>query len=267
MPCVSLRSAATAALDLAAIDAALHAGCDGRRFSHLAVVHHETTTGLLNDVAAIGTLCRSHQVDLLVDAISSYAAVPLDLAAMHVTAVAATANKNLQGMAGVAFVIASRAFFAALPATPGRSFYLSLREQYRFFAAERQMRFTPPVQTMFALKQAVLETKLEGVPARYARYTAAWEALLEGLERLGLATLVPRALQSHLLTAIQEPTAAGYAFDAMHDYCRARGYTIYPGKLAERGSFRVATIGAITAADVRGFLRVLGDYLRTLPTD
>ena len=105
---------------------------------------------------------------------------------------------------------------------PGRSFYLCLRDQYRFFVAERQMRFTPPVQTLFVLKQAVLETKLEGVPRRYARYTAAWETLVEGLDRLGLAMLVPRPLQSRLVTAIEEPTATGHTFEAMHDYTEAK---------------------------------------------
>ena len=253
---------ATAALDLDALAAALRRGLDGRGFTHVALVHHETTTGLLNDLAAVGALCRAHDVALLVDAVSSYAAIPIDLAAMHVTCLASTANKNLQGMAGVAFAIGSRAFFEGLPPHAGRGSYLSLREQYRFFAAERQWRFTPPVQTLYALRQALLETKLEGVAARYARYTAAWERLLAGLAPLGLAPLVAPALHSRLVTAIREPELPGYDFARMHDHCRARGYTIYPGKLAGRASFRVATIGAITAADVHGLLAALGAYLR-----
>ncbi len=262
IPCAVFRSDATTALDLAALESALRGGHDGRPFTHLAVVHHETTTGLLNDVAAIGARCRTHGVALLVDGISSYAAIPLDLAAANVTCLAASANKNLQGMAGIALVIGSRALFAGLRPPRGRSFYLNLGEQYRFFEAEGQMRFTPPVQTVMALRQALLEIRLEGVAARYARYGACWATLLDGLAALGLETLVPRALQSRLVTAIREPDQAGYGFAALHDHCRQRGYTIYPGKLADRRSFRVATIGAITPDDIRGFVAALGDYLR-----
>jgi 2-aminoethylphosphonate-pyruvate transaminase len=260
---VTFASDPTVALDLDALAATLGRGLDGRAFTHVALVHHETTTGLLNDLAAIGALCRALDAVLLVDAVSSYAAIPIDLATMHVACLASTANKNPQGMPGVAFAIASRAFFEGLPPLAGRGYYLSLLEQHRCFAAERQWRFTPPVPTLYALRQALLEIKLEGVAARYARYSAAWETLLAGLAALGLEPLVAPALQSRLVTAIREPELPGYDFRRMHDYCRARGYTIYPGKLAGRRSFRVATIGAITAADVRGFLDVLGAYLRT----
>ncbi|GGE04512.1 hypothetical protein GCM10011571_01920 [Marinithermofilum abyssi] len=232
--------------------------------SHLAVVHHETTTGLLNDIGSIGQLCKKHRIDLIVDAMSSFAAIPIQKKAMNISFMAASANKILQGMAGVSFVIAERSKLDDLRHKKPRNYYLNLYAQYQYFSKTRQMRFTPPVQTLYALKQAIVELKLEGVQGRYQRYAKSWETLIKGLSRLGLEYLVPKQYHSKLITAILEPDCAGYDFNDMHDYFYSRNITIYPGKLVGSKTFRIANIGDITHEDIERFLKLLESYLNTI---
>jgi 2-aminoethylphosphonate-pyruvate transaminase len=235
-----------------------------RKISHLAVVHHETSTGLLNDIESIGALCRNHHIDLIVDAMSSFAAISIQMDKMNISFLAASSNKNLQGMAGVAFVIANKRKLECIRHKKPRNYYLNLYAQYKFFSETRQMRFTPPVQTLYALKQAIDECKQEGVKARYERYARSWETLIKGITRLGLKYIVPEQHHSKILTSILEPDCAGYDFNRMHDYCYSRGFTIYPGKIAESKTFRIANIGDIDYRDIEEFLQVMESYLRSI---
>lgn len=231
------------------------------KVSHLAVVHNETTTGLLNDIKSIGKLCKSYQIEMIVDAISSYGAVPVNMKEMNIAFLAASSNKSLQGMPGVSFVIANRDCLDGLKQAKSRSFYLNLYEQYAYFSETRQMRFTPPVQTLYALKQAIQELKHEGITARYARYCKSWTLLVNGIRRLGLIHLVPEEHHSKIVTSIIEPDCDKYDFQKMHDYFYDRGFTIYPGKLDMLNTFRVANIGDITYKDIELFLELLEEYL------
>lgn len=233
-----------------------------RKISHLAIVHHETTVGLLNDIKAIGQLCSRYQIDLIVDAMSSYGAIPIDMKEMNISYLAASSNKNLQGMAGISFVIADKKKLESLEHMTPRNYYLNLYAQYKYFAEKLQMRFTPPVQTFYALKQAIEELKQEGVEERYARYSASWRTLIQGIAQLGLKHLVEEQDHSKLVTAILEPDDAGYDFKEMHDYFYAHGITIYPGKWDKLKTFRIANIGAITYQDIERFLVLLKCYLQ-----
>jgi 2-aminoethylphosphonate aminotransferase len=232
--------------------------------SHLAVVHHETTTGLLNDIGSIGQICRKHRIDMVVDAMSSFAAIPIQMKTMNISFLASSSNKNLQGMAGVAFVIADKNKLECLQHKKPRNYYLNLYDQYQFFSKTRQMRFTPPVQTMYALKQAIVELIQEGVSGRYARYVKSWETLTKGISRLGLKYIVPEKHHSKIITAILEPDCGGFDFNEMHDYLYRRGFTIYPGKLEQLKTFRIANMGDITHEDIERFLISLESYLRTI---
>jgi 2-aminoethylphosphonate-pyruvate transaminase len=234
------------------------------KISHLAVVHHETTTGLLNDIEAIGELCSRYHVQLLVDAMSSFAAVPINMKRMNIHYLAASANKNLQGMAGVSFVIANNDCLDELKSIKPRSYYLNLYAQYNYFKKTGQMRFTPPVQTIYALKQAVIEAKKEGIINRYNRYKTLWRSLIKGIEPLGLTHLVKEKHHAKLITAIIEPTYENYDFNVLHDYLYERGVTIYPGKVAELNTFRVANIGELEEKDIQLFLYLLKQYLENL---
>ena len=259
---IEYRSAYDQLVDLAALEAVIQVSpC---KISHLAVVHNETTTGLLNNIGALGDLCKDYQICMIVDAMSSYGAIPIDMAAMNISYLAASSNKNIQGMAGVGVVIARKAELESTQHLKPRNLYLHLYAQYRHFLDTKQMRFTPPVQTLYALKQAIIETYLEGITERYRRYTETWSVLLEGINRLGLTHLVNIEDHSRIITAIVEPNSSNYDFKEMHDYFYRHGYTIYPGKLNVKNTFRVANIGAITSKDMELFVKLLEQYLKDI---
>ena len=232
---------------------------ENKDISHLAIVHNETTTGLLNNLEEIGELTKKYSLELIVDAMSSYGAIPIDMKKQHISYLAASSNKNIQGMAGVGFVIANKISIKKLKDIKPRSFYLSLYEQYRYFEDTNQTRFTPPVQTIYALKQAIVELKEEGIENRYERYSKSWETLTNGLKKLNLKYLVDDKYHSKIITSIFIPD--GVDFDDMHDFFYKKGFTIYPGKVEEFNTFRVANIGDIDYKDIKRFLELLEDYL------
>lgn len=235
-----------------------------KTITHAAVVHNETTSGVLNDIQAVAEVCARYDVELIVDAMSSYGAIPIDMAACGISYVIASSNKNLQGMAGIGFVVADRAKLTKLQAHSPKSYYLDLYKQYEYLKRTHQLRFTPPVQTLYALEQAIIETQIEGVEQRYRRYSESWSVLIEGLNRLGLECLVPKEYHSRIITAIKEPDLPGYDFEQMHDFLYRRGITIYPGKIGKIASFRIANIGAIDKTDIERFLLVLREYFESL---
>ena len=167
-------------------------------------------------------------------------------------------------MAGISFVIADTSKLECIKNTPARSYYLDLYAQYKHFSETFQMRFTPPVQTFYALEQAIVELKKEGVKERYARYTRSWEVLIRGIERLGLKHLVDEKHHSKMITSILEPDCDTYSFREMHDYLYSNGFTIYPGKLNRLNTFRIANIGDITYKDIEAFLELLERYLQEI---
>ncbi len=236
---------------------------DGK-FSHLAIVYHETTTGLLNPVPEIGRFCREHRIVTIVDAVSAFAAIPIDMDTDGIDFMASTSNKNIQGMAGIAFVFCRTAALEKIMDYPARSFYMSLQEQYSGFKKTGQMRFTPPVQTMYALRQAIIETGIETIAGRYRRYSECWQVLVDAVKDLGLEMLVPIEHQSKLITAIVEPASPRYSFDELHDLARSRGFTIYPGKLSDANTFRIANIGDIRPDEMKMFTGILSEYIRGL---
>lgn len=256
---IEFTSAPDQAIDVNALERTIQTS--PRPVSHLAIVHHETTTGLLNDVKAIGEICNRHQIDMIVDAMSSFAAVPIRMKEMNIAYLASSSNKNLQGMAGICFVIAQKSKLETLKSMKPRNYYLNLYAQYNFFVEHRQMRFTPPVQTLYALKQAIVELKQEGLETRYERYATSWTSLIRGITRLGLTYIVPEKHHSKIITSIIEPDCAGYDFQDMHDYFYNHDIMIYPGKLGGQQTFRVANIGDITFKDIETFLGLLERYL------
>lgn len=250
------------ALDLDALEVVIQNSSG--KVSHLAIVHNETTTGLLNNIELVGELCKKYNIMMIVDAMSSFAAIPIDMKEMNISYLAASSNKNLQGMAGISFVIANKAHLEETKQIKPRNFYLHLYEQYHHFIITKQMRFTPPVQTLYALKQAITESKHEGVTNRYERYSKSWETLIKGIAQLGLTHIVPQNHHSKLITSIIEPSSKNYDFHNMHDYFYRRGFTIYPGKLETLNTFRVANIGDITYKDMEEFLHLLEQYLKEI---
>jgi len=234
------------------------------KISHLAIVHHETTTGLLNDIASVGSLCQKYNIDFIVDAVSSYAAVPIDMFNMNIDYLASTSNKNLQGTAGVSFVIARNDKLENIKHIKARNFYLDLYSQYKYFIENGQTRFTPPVQTLYALKQAIIETQNEGINKRYDRYSRLWHVLVRRLNEFGLTHLVKEENHSKLITAVIEPECKLYNFNNMYDYFYGNGITIYPGKINTLNTFRIANIGDITMENMVLYLDFMEQYLKNI---
>lgn len=235
-------------------------GSEKPRISHLAVIHHETTTGILNDIKSIGRICRKYEIDMIVDAMSSFAGIPINMDEMNIKYLASSSNKCIQGMAGISFVIANKESLEHTRKIKPRNIYLNVYKQYLYFKDNYQMRFTPPVQILYALKQAIIEAKEETIENRYERYKTCCKVLWSGLDRLKLTKLVGEEISSMLLTSIIEPKIQGYSFNDLHDYLYNKGFTIYPGKIASENTFRIANIGQIYPENMNKFIEILEEY-------
>jgi len=256
---VEFQSSPIEPIDIQSLEEAIKNNED---ISHLAVIHNETTTGLLNKLDDLGELAKQYNLEFIVDAMSSYAAIPIDMQKQNIHYLCASSNKNIQGMAGVGFVIANKESLEKLKEIKPRNFYLNLFAQYQNFLSSHQMRFTPPVQTLYALKQAIIEVKEEGIENRYKRYSNSWRTLTEGLKKLGLNYLVDDEYHSKIIISIFIPD--GVEFEDMHDYFYERGFTIYPGKVEKFNTFRVANIGDIDSRDIIEFLKLFEGYLNSV---
>ena len=228
----------------------------------IVLVHHETTTGMLNPVENITRIAHKRDVDVVVDTVSSYAGIVIDVRKDDIDYLFSTSNKCIQGMAGISFVICKKDKLKKTASNPVKNYYFNLFRQFSYFEKTGEMQYTPPVQIAYALDRALDEFFDETAGGRSRRYADSWKALVEGLKALGFTFLVPMEQQSKLLTAVIEPTDPHYDFTGMHDYLFERGFTIYPGKGAKENTFRVANIGAIDKEDIGRFLDALGGYLK-----
>ena len=241
------------ALDVPRIVGALDAD---EHLRHVAVVHHETTTGRLNDLAAIGVECRARNIGLLVDAVSSFGAEEIDFEAWGVAGCAATANKCLHGVPGASFVVARKNQLPTLEDRP-RTVYLDLggyvREQDRGGTP-----FTQSVQSFYALAEALAEMRDEGgCKARHRRYRELALLVRSGLEALGIRPMLAAEDSSVVLAAYRLPE--GITYEELHDSLKREGFVIYAGQGGLAHSiFRVSTMGAITVQDMQRFVAVVG---------
>jgi 2-aminoethylphosphonate aminotransferase len=247
-------------IDLAALDDRL-AELKGE-VSHLFVVHHETGSGMLNPLDEITKVARRHGVRLLLDAMSTWACLPITVGASGVDALVSSSNKCVQGMAGLGLVIATRALLDEAAAAPRRCFALDVVAEHAHLERNGQSRFTVPPQLVSALHRALVELDEEGLAGRQARYEENMRVLMAGLDELGFELLLDNDQQSRILVAIREPRESWYDFDAMHAALQTEGFTIYPGKQGETPCFRLAVLGAIDASDITAFLAALGRYMK-----
>ncbi len=230
--------------------------------SHVAVVHHETTTGLLNPVVEVAAAAARHGRRVLVDAMSSLFGEPLDVAAPGIDFIMASANKCLQGIPGISFVLARRIALDALSGQPARSVYLDL---YSHYASQEQDNtpFTPAVQVLHAMREALLELEKETVAARIARYAENARVLRRGMAALGFEILVPEDARSNILTTFR--LRPGLAYGPLHDAMKRRGYIIYAGQGDIRTyAFRVSNMGTLTPRDMEGVVQAFAASLEEL---
>jgi 2-aminoethylphosphonate-pyruvate transaminase len=257
---VVLPHAEQAPADVARIDAALAADPS---ITHVAQVHCETGTGILNPLADIAAVVERHGRRLIIDAMSSYAAIPIDARTLTFDALIAASGKCLEGVPGMGFVIARR---TALERATGNSpsLVMDLTDQWQYLRKTGQWRFTPPTHVVAALRAAIDQYQAEGgLPARRARYTENCAVLVAGMRALGLKTFLPDALQAPIIVTFHSPPDPNYDFAEFYRRVREHGFIIYPGKLTEVDTFRVGCIGAIgpetLRAAVAAITAVLGE--------
>lgn len=245
-PCRVLEHDWMAAIDMARLERLLANHAD---ISHLAVVHHETTTGRLNDLQAIGELCRARGLELLLDGVSSFGAESIAGREWNLAAVAATANKCLHGAPGLSFVVARRDLWRETGQGAG-SVYLDLHAAHALQHAQGYSPFTQAVQVAFALDAALDEhIAAGGWRARRDCYRERARAVSETLLGLGVDTLLPPTEFSSVLHAYRLPGGVDYA--SLHDALKARGFIIYAGQGSLAADiFRIAHMGDIGAADL-----------------
>lgn len=234
-------------------------------YSTLAFIHHETTVGLLNDLPSLYQLAQQFQLTTLVDAMSSYAGIEINLKETPVDYLVSSSNKCIQGFAGLGICLVKNETLKTIRKYPQRSFYLDLIINFDAQEKTHQFAFTPPVQILYALEEALNEFFEEGgIKARAKKYADLYAVMVNGLEELGFKSLVAPKDHAKLLTAFRMPEITGFSFEGYHDYLYARGITIYPGKNAKENSFRVANIGDLTTKDMEIFLKETSNYLKSL---
>ena len=250
IPCIDLKFPSTGLPDLEKVREALETDPD---IAVVAAVHHETGTGVLNPIKEIGQMAHDHGAVFVVDTISTYGLMPIDIDEQNIDFLMSSAQKGLAGMTGASWTIGNIAEIVKSKDYPTRSYYCNLFMQYDFFDRVGEMHFTPPVQTIYALQQAIKEYFEEGEQARWDRLTGCWEAIHQGLTEMGLATVIAKEIQGRLVVTVQAPEDGRFDFFKLHDYCYERGFTIYPGKMFGLETFRLCNLGLITAKDIQDF--------------
>ena len=219
--------------------------------THVSLVHCETSTGILNPLEEIAAVVSRHRRALFVDAMSSFGAIEIDARKIRVDGVVAASGKCLESVPGMGFAILRK---EALERCEGscHSLALDLYDQWQAYLRTRQWRYTPPTTVVAALAEALRQFQAQGgVAGRGARYRANCEILVNGMEKLGFVSFLPRAIQAPTITTWYAPADPNYDFNVFYDKVRERGFTLYPGKLTQVETFRVGCIGAIGATEMQ----------------
>jgi len=232
--------------------------------THVALVHCETSAGILNPLAEIAQVIAGHGKGLIVDAMSSFGALEIDARRTPFDAVIAASGKCLEGPPGMGFVIAGR---KALERSEGNSHSLAmdLYDQWVYMQKTTQWRFTPPTHVVAAFDSAI-EQYLEegGLAARGARYTRNCRTLIAGMAKLGLRSFLPEAIQAPIIVTFHAPDTPRYAFKSFYDAVKQRGYILYPGKLTTVETFRVGCMGQLGDRGIAGAVDAVAEVLGEL---
>ncbi|WP_288842974.1 2-aminoethylphosphonate--pyruvate transaminase [uncultured Deefgea sp.] len=248
-------------VDPTALDAALSADPS---IGYVGLIHCETATGLLNPLSDIADIVAGHGAELIVDAMSSFGALDIDLARMPICALIAASGKCLEGVPGMGFVIAKTSAIA-LAHGNSPSLALDLADQYDYLQRTGQWRFTPPTHVVAALRAAIDQYQAEGGrPTRLARYTANANVLISALGQAGLALFLAPELQAPIILTFHAPRHPEYQFAAFYQAMSQRGFLLYPGKLTTAETFRVGCIGAIDPAQLQQAAHAIIDVLTQL---
>ena len=259
MPHIELKQPIDTTPDLAVIEDELKKNDD---IGYVYMTHHETGSGLLNPIREVGALAHKYGAFFITDTTSSYAMIPINVHEDNVDFCMASAQKGIMGMTGLSYVIGRRDIIEKSKDFPVRSYYCNLYMQYHYIETTGQMHFTPSVQTIYAARQALVEYFEEGEDRKWERHQRVMRAIHQGEEELGLREMLKREVQSGLVSAVRYPDDPSWDFDKIHDYCYERGFTIYPGKIEQKGTFRLCALGAIDEQDIRDFWQVFAEAMK-----
>ena len=225
--------------------------------THLSMVHSETTTGLLNRIEEVAEVIKGKNITFIVDAMSSFGGVPIDIKGLGIDFLISSANKCIQGVPGFGFIIAKK---EKMSATKGNARSLSLDIYAQWETMEKgngKWRYTSPTHVVHAFYQAMQELKAEGgIPARHRRYEENHRTLVDGMRNLGFETLLPDDKQGCIITSFYYPTK-DFDFVDFYNKLKAKGFVIYPGKISEADTFRIGNIGDIYPQDIEALLQAI----------
>ena len=266
LPYVNLKLPLDRQPDLQEIEAALKENQD---IALVYTTHHETGTGLLNPIREIGELVHRYGATFVVDTTSTYAMRPINMKEDEIDFCMASAQKGVMAMTGLSYVIGKKSLIEASAEYPTRSYYCNLYMQYEYAKKHGEMHFTPPVQVIYSVRQALKEYFEEGEMNKWARHQRVFKAIRSGLMELGFRIFIKEGQEAELVAAALYPDDVNWDFEKIHDYCYERGFTIYPGKVEKFGMFRLCALGAIDEADIVAFFEVfkeaLQEYKVTVP--
>lgn len=235
---------------------------EDRDITHVAVVHCETTTGMINPIDKIGEIVKKYGKIYFTDTISSFGGVPMDISELNIDYCVGSSNKCIQGVPGFGFIIARKEEMTKIKGY-ARSLSLDLYDQWQMMEADGgKWRYTSPTHVVRAFYQAMLELEEEGgIEKRHERYTTNQRILVEGMRRLGFKTLLPDEFQSPIITPFYNPESEKYNFKKFYDKLKAKGFVIYPGKVTKLDTFRIGNIGDIYPEDIKRLLKAIEESM------
>ncbi len=224
--------------------------------THVAVVHVETTTGMMNPIADVARIAKQYGKTLILDAMSSFGGIPMDIAELDIDYLISSANKCIQGVPGFGFIIARKESLLKCKGV-ARSLSLDLYDQWETMEqGNGKWRYTSPTHTVRAFDQALQELEEEGgVARRFERFTRNQQTLVAGMQRMGLQPLLPTELQSPIITSFLFPDSPVFSFDEFYARIKQEGFVIYPGKITAAATFRIGNIGDIHGPDIERLLQ------------
>lgn len=228
--------------------------------THVGMIHSETTSGILNDIEAVGEVVKKYNKTFIVDGMSSFGGVDIDVAGIGIDFIVSSANKCIQGVPGFSYIICRR---DALAKCEGNSSSLSLDLYDQWFTMEKdgKWRFTSPTHTVLAFAKAMEELKAEGgIPARAKRYRDNNMHLIERMKKMGITTYIEGEHQGPIITTFYYPESTHFSFEEMYQYIKARGYAIYPGKVTDADTFRIGNIGEIYLEDIDRVCDIMEEF-------
>jgi len=231
------------------------------KITNVTVVHCETTTGIINPIKDIGRIVAKSGAKYFVDAMSSFGAVPINLAECGIDYLVSSANKCIEGVPGFSFILCK---LDSLMETAGyaRSVSFDILDQYKGFEKNGQFRFTPPTHTLIAFRQALDELEAEGgVSGRAERYRRNYEVLTDGMRRMGFKEYLKPEDQGYIITSFLYPDDPNFSFEKFYESLNQKDYVIYPGKVSDANCFRIGNIGRIFEADVKALLAAIAETI------